>query len=154
MNFFFEKIHLLCDEVIVQLKMIDDKMVTPKKKFHSLNQVQCAILFHGLRVSTKFLSMNLVQPRKFQILIANVTLSSIVGHRISFTIASLLHNEMKIVSSHTKNLKQFHMNASCMITLSCSRYRMKFKRCCCDVNFHGQLKNHTMFHMVDNSWHD
>jgi hypothetical protein len=39
MNFFFEKIHLLCDEVIVQLKMIDDKMVTPKKKFHSLNQV-------------------------------------------------------------------------------------------------------------------
>lgn len=24
MNFFFEKIHLLCDEVIVRLKMIDD----------------------------------------------------------------------------------------------------------------------------------
>jgi hypothetical protein len=81
-----------------------------------------------------------MQLGKFQILIANVTLSSIVGHRISFTIASLLHNEMKIVSLCTKNFKQFHMNVSCMVTLSCSKYKMKFKRRYYGVNFHGQLK--------------
>ncbi len=95
----------------------------------------------------KVLSMNPMQPGKFWIPLAKITFYSIVVHWISSTITSLMHNEMNSTSLQIKVLDQFHMNASCMVTLSCLKYNMKFRRCCSNVNLHGWS------HMVDDSWH-
>ncbi len=135
--------------------MIDNDHVVHWIIYFSIHWTKSSVPYYSMVCESHQVSINELDVTwKSQILLANVPLYSIVGRRISFTIASLLHKEMKIVSLHTKNLKQFHMNASCMVTLSCSTYRMKFKRCCSSVNFNGQLENHTMFYMVENSWHD
>jgi hypothetical protein len=71
--------------------------------------------------------------------------------------SNLIHNnfimQWKLYHSTQKTWNNFtwmhHAWSHCH-----AQVRMKFKRCCFGVNFHGQLKNHTMFHMVDNSWHD
>jgi len=85
--------------------------------------------------------MNLMQPRRFQILLAKVTLSSTIDHCISSTIASLMHDKMNNASSRIEVLNQFHMNVSCMVTLSYLKYSMKFKRYCFGVNLHGQSES-------------
>jgi hypothetical protein len=79
--------------------------------------------------------MNPIHPNNFCSCKPNATLSSGVGHQISFISASLMHDAMKGASSHHVNFDQFHIKASCIMTLSCFMYRMKFKRCCEGENF-------------------
>jgi hypothetical protein len=71
----------------------------------------------------------------------------IINHRISST----MHNEMNSASSQTEALDQFHMNVSCMVTLSCSRCSMKFERHCFGIHLHDQLKN-PWTSLVDLAW--
>jgi hypothetical protein len=97
------------------------------------------------------MSMNLMQPRRFWILLAKVTLSSTIDHWISYTIASLMHEKMNSASLQIEVLNQFHMNVSCMVTLSCLKYSMKFKRHCFGVNLHGQSES-LQTSLVDLAW--
>jgi hypothetical protein len=120
----------------------NDHVVHQVDFFLPLNQVWCVTLFQRLqRVSTKVPSMNLMQDVvRSRIPLAKVTLSLTINHWISFAIPSLMHDEMNIISSQIEILDQFYMNASCMVTLSCLKYSMKFKRHCFSVNLHGLPK--------------
>jgi len=119
----------------------NDHVVHQVDFFLPLNQVWCVTLFQRLRVSTKVPSMNLMQDGRSQIPLARVTLSLTINHWISFAIPSLMHDKMNITSSQIEILDQFHMNASCMVTLSCLKYSTKFKRHCFSVNLHGRPKS-------------
>jgi hypothetical protein len=92
-----------------------------------------------------------MQLREFWIPLTKITLSLTVNHRISFAIALLMHDEMNSESSQIETLDQFHMNASCMVTLSCLRCSMKFKRRCFGIHLHGQSKS-LWTSLVDLAW--
>jgi hypothetical protein len=94
--------------------------------------------FKACRSPPRFPSMNLMQHGKSQIPLVKLTLSLTIDHWISFAIASLMHDEMNTTSSQIKVFDQFHMNVSCMVTLSCLKYSVKFKRHCFSFNLHVQ----------------
>ncbi len=87
----------------------------------------CNAFYHGLRISTRVPSINLMHLGNSCNCKPNVTLSFDVGQWISFGSTSLMHDAMKIASSH--NFDQFHTKVSCFM------YSMKFKRCCEGDNF-------------------
>jgi len=119
----------------------NDHVVHQVDFFLPLNQVCCVTLFQRLQqISTKVPSMNLMQDVRSRIPLAKVTLSLTINHWISFAIPSLMHDEMNIRSSQIEIFYQFHMNASCMVTLSCLKYSRKFKTHCFSVNVHGLPK--------------
>jgi hypothetical protein len=62
-----------------------------------------------------------------------------------------MHDEMNRTSLQKEVLDQFHMNASCMVTLSCLNYIMKFKRCYSNVNLHGRLES-LQTSLIDLTW--
>jgi hypothetical protein len=65
--------------------------------------------------------------------------SCTMGHWISFPIASLMQDAIKMSSSQITFFDQFHIIASYMETLSCFIYKMKCWRCCFRVNFEGPI---------------
>ncbi len=95
--------------------------------------------------------VNEMQPKRFRTVLVKVTLSSRIDHCMSSTIASLMQGKMNSASSQIEVLNQFHMNVSCMVTLSCLKYSMKFKRHCFGVNLHGWPKSFPTS-LVDLAW--
>jgi len=123
-------------------------MVTSHCVVHSINilvtikptLVQCILSFHGFHISIGVPFMNVIHIGSSYNCKPIVTLFSNVSHQILFVSASLMHDAMKSASSHNVNFDQFHIKASCMVTLSCFIYRMKFKRFCEGDNFVDLLK--------------
>ncbi len=66
-------------------------------------------------------------------------ISLAMDHWISSLIASLMDEAMKMTSSQSVILDQFHMNVSYMITLSYFMYILKLRWQCSSVNLHGWL---------------
>lgn len=106
-----------------------------------MNQVRCITLFHNLQICSKVPFMNPMQLGKSWIPLTKITLSLTINHRISSAIALLMHDEMNSASLQIEALDQFHMNASCMVTLCCLRCSVKFERRCFGIHLHGQLKS-------------
>jgi hypothetical protein len=71
----------------------------------------------------------------------NTTHSCAMGHQISFPIASLMQDAMKMASSQTTFFDQFHTNSSYMETLSCFIYKMNCKNYYSRVNFERDSSN-------------
>ncbi len=115
--------------------------------FYHWTMVWCVTLFQSLH---QWISCSM---GKSQIPLAKVTLSLTINHWISFAIASLMHDKMNTTSSQIKVLDQFHMNASCMVTLSCLKYSTKFERHCFSVNLHGRpLKAYKLLWLILHGW--
>jgi len=69
--------------------------------------------------------------------VPNLTLSSSVGHWISFDNAWLMHDAMNNALSHNVDVDQFFVKVSYMVTLIFFMYKMKLKRHCPSVNLEG-----------------
>jgi hypothetical protein len=130
----------------------NDHVVHQMDFFLPLNQVWCVTLFQSLQVSTKVPSMNLMQHGRFRIPLVKVTLSLTIDHWISFAIASLMHDEMNSVSSQIEVLDQFHMNVSCMVSLSCLKYSMKFERHCFMSTYMVDQKAYKLLWLILHGW--
>ncbi len=91
---------------------------------------------NGCIIQYFFYCMNLIDHGNSCNFELKATLSSSVHQWISFAIASLMYDTMKIKSSHKIDLNQFHMKVSYIMTFSCFIYNMQFNKHF-GVNLHG-----------------
>ncbi len=81
-----------------------------------------------------------MQPWNCGNYVAKTWSSSIMGHQISSTMAKLMQDAIKMLSSFIALLLQFHRNASYSVTLLCLIYNMKLSKHYSKVNLDGHLE--------------
>jgi hypothetical protein len=77
--------------------------------------------------------------------VPKATLSSSINHQISCANALLMHDVMNNALSHKAKFDQFHMKMSYIMMFSCFMSRIKFKRCCSNIDFDGLFETIGMF---------